>query len=367
MRFSLLIYILVLYPLFGQSLCENTRIEIDQYISHLEDVKEEWPNRDFYNHERNQYSQILDKLFNSDCNKMDKDSLQIEIMEYFAEDILKPQGVLETYHTFLNDCSSLMSKYVKMVEKKLTMAGQSLDYLRNTWYSRLENLNSRLEEVDLEYASFKIYINREHPFKEMTRIFVKNRMEKTPVKIHFKAPEDVEMEEYKKRRLDYISNNFDFVLSSYNKYRGFYFELPYLPLSTIGYPKPDQTYAVTFNEQNRFRIHNFSALMQDSLVLPMFDNWEYVEAVSPQYIKLDFPANLRVSVYDEELMSIIQQSSILKIEKEDGTNTVYIPANQEINQKSLIIKQRNRVFTWVGRVILITLTGSLLFFTIGAI
>ena len=285
----------------------------------------------------------------------------MELLHHFAEFMSKRQGDLERYRLLLTSSKERMVRYSKTRERELKKEGKSLDKIRG-WIKRKDRIDQELRKLDNEYATLKVYISRDTPFSEMTRIMSTASGSLQPVRIHFRAPQDITINDFYRRRLAYLSNTFDMVLSSYDPSRGFYFEIPFLPISSIQEPYPDETYAITFDGSIRFRIHNFNIKKQDSLVVPSNPAWRYEEKVPENYTKIELPNNLDFEIYDRSIASFIDKTTLVYVES-DQAKTLYLPVDEEgTNNYEIVMKSKNKInLCWLTGISTLIMLGVFLY------
>lgn len=353
------IIFLISIPLFGDNNCPELTEHVTQYINDFDRLKKVEPDRDFYQTHLDKFRRFSLEIQNSNCEQ--RDSLFMELIHNFAEFICLPQGDLERYRLLLIRSMEIIKKYTKEIERKLVAKGESIDIVRNIWYARIDQIETRLSWLNNDYANLKIYIDKHEPFREMIRVMSKSSGSLLPVKIHFLAPKDIEKDELKRRRLAYISNNFEFVLSSYKPTVGFYFQIPLLPLSSQQNPTPDQTYAITFDDRNRFRIHNFHSEEQNSLVIPDFPYWEYIEEVPINFTKIEFPDNLKIEVYDNIGNKVDKSTTsfFVYLESNHG-NIIYLPVDEKgESDYEIVMKSKGDPKLWLNTIATLGLIGIL--------
>ncbi len=356
---NLLVVLMTLNILNGSDLCTELSDQIKTYVDALEQLKNEEPDRELYESHLDRMKKYSLTIQDSECQQ--SDSLLVELLHHFAEFMSKPQGDLEQYSLLLTSCKERMVRYSKTRESELKKEGRSLDYLRD-WIRRKDRIDQELRKLDNKYATLKVYISRATPFTEMTRVMSRASGSLKPVKIHFRAPEDIVKEDINRRRISYLTKTFDMVLSSYDPDTGFYFEIPFLPISSNQDPFPDETYAITFDGRVRYRIHNFHIMQQDILVVPSNPEWVYIEEVPENYTKIELPNNLDFEVWDRSIASFVDKTTLVYVES-DQAKTLYLPVDEEgTNNHEIVIKSKKKInLGWLTGISTLIMLGVFLY------
>lgn len=340
--------------------CSGIKSETDAFVSRIEKLKDEEPDKDFYRTQREQYQRLTMKLLNAECTGY-ADSLRMRLIMYYAEFIVKPQGDLENYQTQIIQCKNMMERYRDELKKNLISQNLSLDVIRDDWQPTIDFLSSSLEDLDGNYKPMTIFINRQNgkPFTEMTTVLSQAGKQTKPVEVHFRPPKDVMENDVKRRRLMFLSSQYELVLKSYDEKKGFYFDIPLVPLSSRIRVKPEETYAITFDQKVRYRVLNFNSAKQDSLTIMGMANWVYQSIVPTTYSKIQIPANMSFYIYDIQQQVKID-NDIFTIVRSPETTNIYLPNNPELQYELRLqaSKQRNLLFFLTMLSITLTLGGA---------
>mgnify|MGYP003964201077 FL=1 len=360
MKILFVILFLIATATFSQENCIGLIAEADSYVGRIEKLKILQPEKAFYNLQRQEYYSLSKKLMLSECTEL-ADSLRMRLMMYYAEFIAKPQGDLETYQNQITQCRNLMMQHRDNLIERLIEQNLSLDVINTEWQPDIDFLSSKLDELERNYRPLTIFIERSsgEPFSEMTTILTSNDAEVSPVKVHFRAPEDVLENDLKRRRLLYLSSQYELVLKSYDHQKGFYFDIPLVPLSNKVRVRPEKTYAVTFDQKVRYRLLNFHSAKQDSLTITALSNWIFRSIVPNNYCKVQIPSNLNFYVYDLQQQAKIDNDLFTIVNDSEMTN-IYLPVNPDLRYELRIQsrKQRNYLFLLTTISILMTFWGA---------
>jgi len=360
MKLPFFILFLIAIASYSMDNCTVLQAEADAYVGRIEKLKDVNPDRAFYNLHRQEYYSLSKKLMNSDCTEL-ADSLRMQLMMYYAEFIVKPQGDLETYQIQITQCRNLMIQYRDKLKKSLISQNRSLDVIKQDWQPNIDFLSSNLEDLELNYKPMSIFIERKsgEPFNEMTTVLSINDEQANPVRVHFRPPEDVMENDVKRRRLMFLSSQYELVLKSYDKEKGFYFDIPLVPLSNKVRVKPEETYAVTFDQKVRYRLLNFNSGKQDSLTIAALNNWIFRSIVPNNFCKIQIPSNLNFYVYDRHQQAKIE-NDVFTIVKDSEFTNIYMPVNPELRYEIRLQskKPRNLLFILTTISILLTFWGA---------
>jgi len=360
MKISFTLLFLIAIASYSMDDCTALRAEADAYVVRIEKLKAVNPDRVFYNLHRQEYYSLSKKLMKSDCTEL-ADSLRMQLMMYYAEFIVKPQGDLETYQIQIIQCRNLMIQYRDKLKKSLISQNRSLDLIKQDWQPNIDFLSSNLEDLELNYKPMSIFIERSsgEPFDEMTTILTINDEQASPVKVHFRPPKDVQENDLKRRRLKFLSSQYELVLKSYDHKKGFYFDIPLVPLSNKGMAKPEETYAVTFDQKVRYRLPNFNTWKQDSLTITALNNWVFRSIVPNNFCKIQIPSNLNFYIYDRQQQTKIENDMFTIVKDSEMTN-IYIPVNPELRYEIRLQSKNphNMLFILTTISILLTFWGA---------
>lgn len=351
----LIIALIPALPIRGAVDCQTVGVNIEQYIQKLNLAKEDSPDSSKYMRYTEQFIRLSNTLDLSDCDVFNRDSMKIELTLWFAEYCAKQQGDLEQYAIYLESVKNLSNEVIDSLKQDEKV--ENSDRIRQMNFN-LEDVDSRRHDLDLNYKSLKIIIADQEPFMEMTSVESEASGELRPVMIHFRPPRDVYQDDLKTRRLLYLSSNFKMILTSYSAAEGFYFEIPFVPLSTNLRPMPEDTYAITFDNRARYRLQTFCSEEQDSLEIATLSTWVYKSLVPENFVKIEIPGNLQYTIFDSRLNQEIPKSNFV-IVPDKNSETIYLPndARYTIGLASL---QRN----WITRfryLSVIIILGSILY------
>lgn len=345
---------------FPMDNCQALHSEVDAYVNQMDKLKDVNPEKSFYNLHRQEYSSLSKKILLADCGES-TDSLRMMLMMYYAEFIVKPQGDLESYQVLITQCRNLLVQYRDKLRERLIAQNQSLDIIQQDWQPNIDFLSSNIDDLELNYKPMTIFIQRKSNelFNEMTTVLSVTNEQANPVKVHFRPPLDVLENNVKKRRLTFLSSQYELVLKSYDQEKGFYFDIPLVPLSSKVRVKPEETYAITFDQEVRYRLLNFNSLKQDSLTITALDNWVFRSIVPDNFCKIQIPAKLNFYIYDRQQQAKIE-NDVFTIVKDDQFTNIYLPVNPdqryEIRLQSK--KPRNILFILTTISMLLTLWGA---------
>jgi hypothetical protein len=360
MKLSFFILFLIAITSYSMDNCIALQAEADAYVGRIEKLKDVNPDRAFYNLHRQEYYSLSKKLMKSDCTEL-ADSLRMQLMMYYAEFIVKPQGDLEAYQIQINQCRNLMIQYRDKLKKSLISQNRSLDVIKQDWQPNIDFLSSNLEDLELNYKPMSIIIERSsgEPFNEMTTVLSITNEQANPVRVNFRPPKDVLENDVKRRRLMFLSSQYELVLKSYDKEKGFYFDIPLVPLSNMAMVKPQETYAVTFDQKVRYRLLNFNSWKQDSLTITALNNWIFRSILPNNFCKIQIPSNLNFYVYDRQQQAKIENDVFTIVNDSEFTN-IYIPVNPELRYEIRLQskKPRNLLFILTTISILLTFWGA---------
>jgi hypothetical protein len=360
MKLSFLFLFLIAITSYSMDNCTALRAQADAYVVRIEKLKDDNPDRAFYNLQRQEYYSLSKKLLQSNCTEL-ADSLRMHLMYYYAQFIVKPQGDLETYQIQITQCRNLMIQYRDKLQKRLISQNRSLDAIKLDWQPNIDVLSSNLEDLELNYKPMRIFIERSsgEPFNEMTTVLTITNEQENPVEVNFRAPTDVLENDVKHRRLMFLSSQYELVLKSYDKDKGFYFDIPLVPLSNKVIVKPEETYAVTFDQKVRYRLFNFNYWKQDSLTITALNNWIFRSIVPSSFCKIQIPSNLNFYVYDRQEQAKVE-NDVFTIVKDSEFTNIYLPVNPELRYEIRLQskKPRNLLFILTAISIFLTFWGA---------
>jgi hypothetical protein len=308
---------------FPQDNCTVLNDRINSFINDMEASETNEPDINHYLAFKNLYTEHVIKIKKMDCPQ--SDSLEIEIMYFYALFIVKPQGDLERFKNLFENCSILIEGHKNRLLENVYPDKRNInDEIRKKWLPRKTKIQNNLDELNNSYANLNIYLHTEPPLKEMTKVFTLMDGVKSPVKIHFRPPEEIMNDDVMKRRLAFLSNDYEMILTDYDNSHGFYFSIPLVPLSQNEEPDPNQTYAITFDEKARYRLQEFNAETQSSLYIQALPDWVFQEIIPENYSKIVIPKNIEFDIIDKLTGDNLSKSSFTIIEFGDET-VFYLP------------------------------------------
>lgn len=230
--------------------------------------------------------------------------------------------------------SDIESK-VNYLEKMRSISQNSSDW---------ENINidRELAIVKANYGSLKIGINS----KNLSEMAVLTDQYGDNIRIHFLTPpnvwanEDYEYREERKARLEYIVNkssagNLQLFFDSYSYEDSlFYFQIPYVPYLNFS-DNSEDWYAITFNEQKRYRVKFSRPTSADEYVKPLIiqpeKNWTLVTTIPEKYVKINYgTSDRRLKIFDKDTGKRLSRDEYIMIRRAKNNTDYYLPSDRNI-------------------------------------
>ena len=355
------IIILVFFSsfLFGENTCGSLKVNLDEFTTQIESLKNREPDPSFYDGLDNQYYDLTANLKSNICAEQ-TDSLRLMLMLYYSEFVVKSQGDLERYQILLRQVHKLMVVYIEELGEKLDLLGESRDEIRENWSPRLQYISEALDQIDRNYKPMTVKILRRDNriFTEMTKVLTYDGKDYAPVQVHFRPPKDIFSDDIKRRRLMYLTSKYELVLTSYNTVDGFYFDIPLVPLSNKMRIRPEDTYAITFNQNLRYRINKFNQVNQDTLMIEPDENWVFRSLVPTTFSKIQIPSKLNYYIYDKN-QNIVLDKSLFTVVDGGDTSNLYLPNDPDLNYELRLQSKKNgRLLFLVTLLSLVTIIGG---------
>ena len=327
--------------LLGENTCRSLKLNLDEFTTQIESLKDWEPDPVFYKDLDNQYYDLTANVKSNIC-AVQTDSLRLMLMLYYSEFVVKPQGDLERYQILLRQVQKLMVVYIEELGEKLDLLGQSRDVIRLNWSPRLQYISEALDEIDRNYKPMTVKILRHdnRTFTEMTKVLTYDGNDYAPVQVHFRPPKDISSDNMKRRRLMYLSSKYELVLTSYNAADGFYFDIPLVPLSNKMRTRPEDTYAITFNQNLRHRINKFNQVKQDTIRIVPDENWVFRSVVPSTYSKIQIPSKLNYYIYDKN-QNIVLDKSLFTVVDDGNISNLYLPNDPDLNYELRLQSKNN--------------------------
>lgn len=341
---ALFILAIIATSLVAEENCDILKREIEDFTSEIEALKDREPDAGFYQKLDLDYFNFSSRIRASSCSNQ-IDSLRMMLMLYYSEFVVKPQGDLERYRILMNQCQKLMETEVQLLGAKLDAIGESRDEIRIKWAPRLDHIRGALAEIDRNYKPMTVKIVRDNGeiFTEMTSVLAYDGKDYHPVQVHFRAPKDIYSDDVKRRRLEYLSSRYALILTSYNSQDGFFFDIPLVPVSNNMRTRPEDTYAITFNQDLRYRVNNFNLVNQDTLNIEPNKNWTFRSLVPTSYTKIKIPTNLDYYIYDRN-QNIIVDKDFFTVVSARETSNLYLPNDPDLNYELRLQSKSNRTY-----------------------
>ncbi len=331
---------------YPQNQCISQNERIRTFIYEMDASKFDDPDINNYSDFTDRYTRYAIEIKNSKCPQ--SDSLYIEIMYFYALFVVKQQGDLEKFSNLLENCNILIDEHIRrLIADSSSDKSSNNDEIRKKWSPRKTRIQNNLYDLKNNYADLNIYLLTQKPLKEMTKVYTQKDGVNKPVKIHFRPPIEILKDDMMRRRLAFLSNEYEMILTKYDESRGFYFSIPLVPLSEFEEPDPNQTYAITFDDKARYRLHEFNAVSQSSLYIQALPEWVFQQIIPENYTKIVLPNNIPFDLFNKLTGDNMSKSGFTIIEFEDET-IIYLPVYEAgSNNIGLRLKDDSQYWFWI--------------------
>ncbi len=326
---------IILGPLYAQ--CDSIGNKVSTFNDSILELKFEKYDKQAYSTIKSELGALVQEVKSSDCREQIKDSLLINLYNYFSENVVKINGDLMGYRSYWDKINLICDRRLKTVDSTKTGI---IDY----YTSMKSYYESNQYWLENNYADLVIIMDNSGIVTSKMGV-IKNELNNEPIKIHIQPPASIRDDYDKVRRLKYISSEFELDFSTYDPKIGFIKKITDLPV-----PDPDnenvlseeifESFALTFDDSTRYRVELNEAGQFDTLRIKPEKYWVLYNEVPDDIVVIDMPNNLEYQVIDSK------SSLPKKISKNDYDNQVYIRNGIDENVE-IVFQKRTRVWTHV--------------------